>query len=303
LPIGSLRVARTTALIAARRGDDDLTEAALANMEAVPVDGWHRALVNVALIEVALARGNWRAAIEAVEVGWYARPDAPLWAARIAGLGAHAVAEEVLDARARRADGDTQELVAQAVARLATARAAVEGIEASTDVSAHLAHGDASLTRLTGSDPDAWATAVQRWRALGDVWWVALARLREGEAAASTGASARATDAIREAHHLAASLGAAPLTAEIEAVAQRTRIDLEPPTRPELGSGGTRLGLTPREVEVLELLAAGRTNRQIGDELYVSEKTASVHVSNILRKLGVTSRIDAAAIAQRLAQR
>jgi DNA-binding NarL/FixJ family response regulator len=53
---------------------------------------------------------------------------------------------------------------------------------------------------------------------------------------------------------------------------------------------------------VLELLAAGRTNRQIGDELYVSEKTASVHVSNILRKLGVTSRVDAGAIAQRLAQ-
>jgi DNA-binding NarL/FixJ family response regulator len=69
-----------------------------------------------------------------------------------------------------------------------------------------------------------------------------------------------------------------------------------------LGAGGAQLGLTPREVEVLELLAAGRTNRQIGDELYVSEKTASVHVSNILRKLGVTSRVDAGAIAQRLAQ-
>jgi DNA-binding NarL/FixJ family response regulator len=61
-----------------------------------------------------------------------------------------------------------------------------------------------------------------------------------------------------------------------------------------------RLGLTPREAEVLGLLAAGRTNRQIGEELFVSEKTASVHVSNILRKLGVTTRIDAAAVAQRL---
>ena len=61
-----------------------------------------------------------------------------------------------------------------------------------------------------------------------------------------------------------------------------------------------RLGLTPREAEVLALLAAGRTNRQIGDELYVSDKTASVHVSNILRKLGVNSRVDAAAVAQRL---
>ena len=60
------------------------------------------------------------------------------------------------------------------------------------------------------------------------------------------------------------------------------------------------LGLTPREAEVLALVAAGDTNREIGEALYISEKTASVHVSNILRKLGVTSRVDAAAIAQRL---
>jgi DNA-binding NarL/FixJ family response regulator len=61
-----------------------------------------------------------------------------------------------------------------------------------------------------------------------------------------------------------------------------------------------RLGLTPREVEVLTLVSAGHSNRQIGAELFVSEKTAGVHVSNILRKLGVTSRVDAAAVAQRL---
>jgi DNA-binding NarL/FixJ family response regulator len=61
-----------------------------------------------------------------------------------------------------------------------------------------------------------------------------------------------------------------------------------------------RLGLTSREAEVLSLVAVGRTNREIGAELYVSEKTASVHVSNILRKLGVASRIEAAAVAQRV---
>lgn len=66
------------------------------------------------------------------------------------------------------------------------------------------------------------------------------------------------------------------------------------------GSSIDQLGLTAREAEVLVLVAAGRTNRQIGEELYISDKTASVHVSNILRKLGVTSRMDAAAIAQRL---
>jgi DNA-binding NarL/FixJ family response regulator len=60
------------------------------------------------------------------------------------------------------------------------------------------------------------------------------------------------------------------------------------------------LGLTPREAEVLSLVAVGRTNREIATALYVSEKTASVHVSNILRKLGVTTRVEAAAVAQRL---
>ena len=55
--------------------------------------------------------------------------------------------------------------------------------------------------------------------------------------------------------------------------------------------------MTPREAEVLRLLAQGRTNRQIGAELYISEKTASVHVSNILGKLGATGRTEAVAIA------
>jgi DNA-binding NarL/FixJ family response regulator len=61
-----------------------------------------------------------------------------------------------------------------------------------------------------------------------------------------------------------------------------------------------QLGLTSREAEVLTHVAVGRTNRQLGEALFISEKTASVHVSNIMRKLGVTSRVDAAAIAQRL---
>ena len=57
--------------------------------------------------------------------------------------------------------------------------------------------------------------------------------------------------------------------------------------------------LTPREAEVLRLLAQGRTNRQVGAELYISEKTASVHVSNILAKLGASGRTEAAAIGRR----
>lgn len=129
--------------------------------------------------------------------------------------------------------------------------------------------------------------------------WTAVAQLREGEASMAVGDAARASDAVRAAHGVASSSGATPLIADVEAVARRTRIGLESPNEVDLGANVSQLGLTSREVEVLELVAAGRTNRQIGDQRYVSQKTASVHVSNILRKLGVTSRVDAAAIAQR----
>ena len=89
--------------------------------------------------------------------------------------------------------------------------------------------------------------------------------------------------------------------ADIEAVSRRTRLSVEAPVAAVLDDGTIdQLGLTPREAEVLSLVAAGQTNRQIGEALFVSEKTASVHVSNILRKLGVSSRVDAAAVAQRL---
>jgi DNA-binding NarL/FixJ family response regulator len=68
----------------------------------------------------------------------------------------------------------------------------------------------------------------------------------------------------------------------------------------ELPSPAASLGLTQREVEVLALVAEGRTNRQIGQALYITPKTASVHVSRILAKLGVAGRGEAAAVAHRL---
>jgi DNA-binding NarL/FixJ family response regulator len=129
----------------------------------------------------------------------------------------------------------------------------------------------------------------------------ATALVREAEAAALAGSADRAGTSLRQARSIASELGAAPLLVEIDAVSRRTRISIEAPARVILDeSSAQSLGLTPREAEVLALVAAGRTNRQIGDELFVSDKTASVHVSNILRKLGVNSRVDAAAVAQRL---
>jgi DNA-binding NarL/FixJ family response regulator len=104
---------------------------------------------------------------------------------------------------------------------------------------------------------------------------------------------------------VAATLGAAPLRREIELLAGRGRLRLtEPAGVPavptSLPSPTASLGLTRRETEVLSLLAEGRTNRQIGQELFITEKTASLHVSRILAKLGVASRGEAAAVAHRL---
>ncbi len=136
---------------------------------------------------------------------------------------------------------------------------------------------------------------------LGDTWMVATCRLREAEVAVSLGDAARGADALRAAHTMASALGATALLADVDAVAGRTRISVEATEAVALDDRTVdRLGLTAREAEVLSLVAAGQTNRQIGAALYVSEKTASVHVSNILRKLGVASRVEAAAVAQRI---
>ena len=98
--------------------------------------------------------------------------------------------------------------------------------------------------------------------------------------------------------------GHAPLLAQVHALAQRARIPLQASPAsssqaPHPPSLHTPYGLTGRELDVLRLLTAGRTNAEIGAELYISPKTASVHVTSILRKLGVSGRVQAAALAER----
>jgi DNA-binding CsgD family transcriptional regulator len=99
-------------------------------------------------------------------------------------------------------------------------------------------------------------------------------------------------------------LGAHLLEREVKALARRARLDLAPggAVTPVAGPAtpAQQLGLTPREAEVLALVAAGCSNRQIAQALFISPKTASVHVSNILAKLGVAGRVEAAVIAHRL---
>jgi DNA-binding NarL/FixJ family response regulator len=89
------------------------------------------------------------------------------------------------------------------------------------------------------------------------------------------------------------------LTASIEDLAQRARIRLRPlELQPVPPSAARDLGLTPRETEVLGHLAVGETDREIAEALFISKKTASVHVSNLLRKLDASSRIEAGRIGR-----
>ena len=106
----------------------------------------------------------------------------------------------------------------------------------------------------------------------------------------------QATVAAQAAHQTTLQLGAEPLQAALELLARRGRLDLGTGVPAERGLAG----LTPREVEVLRLLVEGRSNRQIAEQLFISGKTASVHVTNLLSKLGVHSRLEAAAMARRL---
>ena len=108
---------------------------------------------------------------------------------------------------------------------------------------------------------------------------------------------------LRRAHQVAARIGAAPLLRELELLAQRARLDLAEPAglSPAAQEGLAEvLGLTAREAEVLTLVARGCTNREIAAALVISVKTANVHVSHILGKLGTPNRREAAAIAHRL---
>jgi DNA-binding NarL/FixJ family response regulator len=162
-------------------------------------------------------------------------------------------------------------------------------------------------SRLHGrSDPAQWHKPAAAWLTLGRPYPAAYAQWRQAEALLATKTPrGQAEETLRAAHAVAVRLGAAPLRHELELLAQRGRIRLEPPTDPAAAeprppSVAASLGLTRRETEVLALVAAGRTNRQIGQELFITPKTASVHVSRILAKLGVAGRGEAAAVAHRL---
>jgi DNA-binding CsgD family transcriptional regulator len=258
-----------------------------------------RAVLAVTAGTPVLARG-----LIAETIARMAEPELDSDARMLLVIGMRAEAAEADAARAVGDDARLQEAITIAErlhSQLATHAARVSEIapRPAPIVEADLALSRALLGRVRGQhDPEAWEEAVTRRRALERPYELAAALA--DAAIAHLGLRRRDEGAaeLAEAHAIAGDLGATPLRTRIESLARRARIGLEGVDTAD--DTAERLGLTRREREVLVLVADGRSNRQIGEQLYMAESTAGVHVSNILGKLGVTRRSEAAAVAHRM---
>ena len=210
--------------------------------------------------------------------------------------------------RARDLREKAQERDAVARARIHMDRLKAAAQEGGAVERASRALGAAELARARGrGDPKLWLAAAGEWDAIGRPYPTSLARWRAAEAHVERGDRPAAAQEAALALKTARELGSSWLIAELDGLADRGRLDLEqgaardrPPAVAGAEADEDPFGLTARERQVLALLAEGATNRQIGVSLYMAEKTASVHVSRILSKLGVRSRTQAAAVAHRL---
>jgi DNA-binding CsgD family transcriptional regulator len=256
------------------------------------------------LAEAALWRGDTDEALTEsaasiavlLEHGGYAPP-----LIRVAAIGLAAQADRASQARAAGDDAALAAAVDAADGLIETARRgaaypARPNWVLGVDGRAWLARAEAEWRRARGqADPEAWRAVVQ---AFGPafVYEAARSRWRLAEALVEAGQRAEAQREWEQAVAVADRLGARPLRTALGDLGRRARFETDGTAGEASGRSPIR-GLTAREHEVLGLLAAGRSNREIATELFITPKTASVHVSNILAKLRASSRTEAAAIA------
>jgi DNA-binding CsgD family transcriptional regulator len=216
-------------------------------------------------------------------------------------LGVRALADGLAEARARgrrveNLDDRAAELVDRA-RRIVASRDA-DGRRPPPRAIRAVAMCVAEQSRLSQSDPSLWAAAGDLWDASGEPYEAAYCRWRQAEALLENRVGRReATECLQLAWSVASRIGANPLRTRIEQLAQRARITLTV-SLASVSSPADDLGLTPRELEILGQLADGLTDREIAEALFISKKTASVHVSNVLHKLDVTNRVEAGRVGQ-----
>lgn len=252
-------------------------------------------------ILLALCERRYEEASALVQQAWMT-PREHRSSARLCALGLRVEADRAARARATR----SIELEQQAIDRGEGIQKRCPDMSSMLEVDASHKTVLAEASRLRGSsDPHLWQLAADAWAEVSYRSRRAYALYRCSESLLASRASREAREALSEAARLAEEMGAAPLSLEIAGLARRARLRLsgsqgnleeaalpggDPSERGQLDG----LGLTKRELEVMYKLADGLTNKQIAEALYISPKTASIHVSNILTKLGVSSRTEAA---------
>jgi DNA-binding CsgD family transcriptional regulator len=243
------------------------------------------------LLRDYLAEGDW-------DTDWLL-----LWGARAAAD----LAEQARDSRDQDAEKDAIHQLDQVLAMVEATPPPRPALSSQDDPiwTTYRAVSVAETGRCRGSPGQAasWEHAASSCSAIGYRWHEAMCRWRWAQALLSEGASRRAVAGpLRQAHSLAMQMGAAPLLTETESLARAARINLAEPSPPPEPSGQLPVlaTLTAREREVLSHLVAARTNAEIARDLFISDKTVSVHVTNVLRKTGTPNRIEAASLALRL---
>jgi len=301
------RVSAAGLLVSVHRGRYDIAERRVAQLRK----RWHldtqvMMLVGHGGAELECWRGRpERGAAHAEQAVRRMREIAPWYLAVlsvcVAGIAAYADVAEA----ARRSKDDAAVATAVAagdrlydIAEETMRRGRPQAAEVGPEGRAWFARAKAEATRLHGdSDPAAWRTAAEAF-GYGEVYREAYAHWRLAEALLARGERDdrdEAAAALRSAAGVAGRLGAVPLSEAVRALARRARLSLG--SEAAAGADAVPDVLTPREQAVLALVAEGRTNRQIGGELFISEKTVSVHLSRAMAKLGVTSRTEAVSAA------
>lgn len=167
-----------------------------------------------------------------------------------------------------------------------------------------LFEAEVARCRADPGQAELWRAAIDKCHVAGFPWEEAVARLRCAEALVAVGPpdSSAVSGLLRDAHRWAVEVGAEPLRDKVESLARLARVNLRQPVllQGQADQPAVLAGLTAREREILGFLVAGRSNGEIAKDLVLSTKTVSVHVSNILRKTGTASRMEAAALAERL---
>ncbi len=316
--------------LAVRMGDLDLARTILTEA-AHRAESFHDAQftgpIFQSLAELALAEGRlddaWGAATEGLSR--LAETEDAALRTSLDAAAARIAADRALVAAAGRREPDRTAAIADAERLAADAGAIAMSRDPSSAAAAGpaayavMAHAEARRAAADADTAASFAHAAERWERLRRPWFTAYCRYREGEAlAADAGQRAEAAIRLAEARSTAVRLGATPLVEAVERLGRRARLTIPDASRAgapdtdELAATDSAnavpsatvapadqnpFALTTREREVLALVATGQTNRRIAEALFISESTAGVHVSNILGKLGVTSRTEAAAVA------